>query len=72
MKYFGVDGCGLGAGNGGLTIGTIKPAHAEFEIQEAQVEKGEKELEYRGAVHWGFPKQEKEDATDRAATRRMP
>jgi hypothetical protein len=46
----------------GLTIGTPKPALAEFEIQESTVEKGEKELEYRGAVHWGFPKQEKEDA----------
>ena len=34
-----------------------KPALAEFEIQESQVEKGEIELEYRGAVHWGFDKQ---------------
>jgi hypothetical protein len=48
----------------GLTIGTTKPALAEFEIQESTVEKGEKELEYRGAVHWGFPKQEKEDAAE--------
>ena len=39
----------------GLTIGTTRPALAEFEIQESQVEKGEVELEYRGAVHWGFP-----------------
>jgi hypothetical protein len=30
---------------------------AEFEIQEAGIEKGEVELEYRGAVHWGLPKQ---------------
>ena len=29
------------------------PAYAEFEIKESQVEKGEVELEYRGAVHWG-------------------
>jgi hypothetical protein len=43
----------------GLTVGTVKPALAEFEIQESQVEKGEVELEYRGAVHWGFPNAEK-------------
>jgi hypothetical protein len=30
------------------------PALAEFEIKEAGTEKGEIELEYRGAVHWGF------------------
>jgi len=46
----------------GLTVGGTKPALAEFEIQEANVEKGEVELEYRGAVHWGFPKSEKEEA----------
>ena len=46
----------------GLTIGMTKPALAEFEIQESGVEKGEVELEYRGAVHWGFPKAEKEEA----------
>jgi hypothetical protein len=40
------------------TIGfTAKPALAEFEIQESQIKKGEIELEYRGAVHWGIPKQ---------------
>lgn len=43
----------------GLLIGTTRPALAEFEIQESQVEKGEVELEYRGAVHWGIPKDEK-------------
>lgn len=40
------------------------PALAEFEIQESQVEKGEVELEYRGAVHWGFPKAEREEAEE--------
>ena len=41
-----------------MAIGlTAKPALAEFEIQESQVEKGEIELEYRGAVHWGIQKQ---------------
>jgi hypothetical protein len=38
----------------GLTIGTARPAHAEFEIQEAGIEKGEVQLSYRGAVHWGL------------------
>jgi hypothetical protein len=48
----------------GLTMGTAKPALAEFEIQESNIEKGEVELEYRGAVHWGFPKAEKEEAEE--------
>jgi len=56
----------------GLTVGTSKPALAEFEIQESTVEKGETEFEYRGAVHWGFPKQEREEgeqgAEDEGAT----
>jgi hypothetical protein len=38
-----------------LTIGTTKPALAEFEIEESQMDKGEVEFEYRGAVHWGLP-----------------
>jgi opacity protein-like surface antigen len=38
---------------GWLLTGAAKPAHAEFEIQEAEVEKGEVEIEYRGAYHWG-------------------
>jgi len=49
----------------GLTIGTGKPALAEFEIKESTVEKGEKEFEYRGAVHWGFPQTEREDAGEK-------
>ena len=32
-----------------------KPALAEFQIQEAGIEKGQVELEYRGAYHWGVP-----------------
>jgi hypothetical protein len=48
----------------GLTIITTKTALAEFEIQESQVEKGEVELEYRGAVHWGFPRAEREEAEE--------
>ena len=46
----------------GLTIITTKVALAEFEIQESNIEKGAVELEYRGAVHWGFPKAEKKEA----------
>jgi hypothetical protein len=35
----------------GLTVSIPKPAIAEFEIQESNVEKGEVQLSYRGAVH---------------------
>ena len=45
----------------GLTVGVSTPALAEFEIQESEVEKGESELEYRGAVHSGVPKSEDDD-----------
>jgi hypothetical protein len=38
-----------------LTLAGTTPASAEFEIQEAEVENGEVELEYRGAYHWGLP-----------------
>ena len=48
----------------GLTIVTTNVALAEFEIQESGVEKGEVELEYRGAVHWGFPKKERAAAEE--------
>jgi hypothetical protein len=46
----------------GLSVVTANMAFAEFEIQESQVEKGEVELEYRGAVHSGFPRREREAA----------
>ena len=48
----------------GLTTITTNVALAEFEIQESNIEKGEVELEYRGAVHWGFPKAEREEAEE--------
>jgi len=51
----------------GLLIGTtvtFRGALAEFEIQESQVEKGEAEVEYRGAVHWGVPKGEAEEEAE--------
>jgi hypothetical protein len=37
-----------------LLVSGTAPALAEFEIQEATIEKGV-ELEYRGAEHWGLP-----------------
>ncbi len=54
LGFFALAFAGLIAGN--------TSALAEFEIQESQVEKGEIELEYRGAVHDGFPKIESEEA----------
>jgi hypothetical protein len=50
----------------GLTIGTTQPARAEFQIQEAQIEKGEVQLSYRGAVHWGLPAGEEEPPLDQS------
>jgi hypothetical protein len=43
-----------------------KPALAEFQIQEATIEKGETEFEYRGAYHWGVPEatESNENAND--------
>jgi hypothetical protein len=40
----------------GLTILTVKPALAEYQIQEATIDKGEIQAQYRGASHWGVPK----------------
>jgi hypothetical protein len=47
-------------------IALPKPALAEFQIQEATIEKGETEFEYRGAYHWGVPEvtEENENAND--------
>ncbi len=47
-----------------LNMLSASAALAEFEIQETEVEKGETEFEYRGAVHWGFPKREREEAEE--------
>src|SRR5262249_10433519 len=44
--------CAIAAG---LTLAGTKPVLAEFQIQEASIEKGETEFEYRGAYHWGVP-----------------
>ncbi len=52
----------------GLTVAVSRPAFAEYEIQETEVEKGEVEVEYRGAVHSGFTKgEEKATATEGTA-----
>lgn len=48
----------------GLTVITASRALAEFEIQESRVEKGEVEFEYRGAVHSGFSRREREAAEE--------
>jgi hypothetical protein len=45
----------------GATAAPIR-ALAEFEIQETQVEKGEVEIDYRDAVHFGFPRAERQAA----------
>ena len=47
-------------------LAQIKPALAEFQIQEADIERGEIELEYRGAYHWGVPTatEDNENAND--------
>ena len=39
----------------GLSVAASRPALAEFQIQESQWDRGEVELEYRGAYHWGVP-----------------
>ena len=39
----------------GLTLVGTMPVLAEFQIQEASIEKGQVEFEYRGAYHWGVP-----------------
>jgi hypothetical protein len=38
-----------------LSLANGGQASAEFQIQEADIEKGQVELEYRGAYHWGVP-----------------
>lgn len=46
---------GLAIATVGLTLIDIRPLLAEFQIQEADIERGEVEVEYRGAYHWGVP-----------------
>ncbi len=55
MRYLALTAAASALATTGLTIGAIRPAHAEFQIQEADIQKGEVEFEYRGAYHWGVP-----------------
>jgi hypothetical protein len=64
MRYLALTAAALMLTTAGLALGTVTPAQAEFEIQEAGVEKGAKELEYRGAVHWGISNREGSNATE--------
>jgi hypothetical protein len=48
----------------GLTLIGTRRVLAEFEIQEAGIEKGEVELEYRGAYHWGLPTVQAEEGEE--------
>ena len=45
----------LGRARRGSSHCAAQAALAEFQIQEASIEKGETEFEYRGAYHWGVP-----------------
>src|SRR5262249_30104152 len=62
--YLALTAAALTLTTAGLAVGTVTPARAEFEIQEAGLEKGAKELEYRGAEHWGISNQEGSNATE--------
>jgi hypothetical protein len=53
IKYLALTAAASALATVGLGIGNLRPAHAEFQIQEADIEKGEVEFEYRGAYHWG-------------------
>jgi hypothetical protein len=66
LKYLALTAAVSAVATAGMAVGTIRPAHAEFEIQEADVEKGAVQLSYRGAVHWGVPKatDDNENAND--------
>jgi len=66
LKYFALTAAVSAVATAGMAVGTIRPAHAEFEIQEADVEKGAVQLSYRGAVHWGVPQatDDNENAND--------
>ena len=46
---------GFAIATAGLTLAGTKLVLAEFNIQEADIEKGQAEFEYRGAYHWGVP-----------------
>jgi hypothetical protein len=66
LKYFALTAAVSALATASMAVGTIRPAHAEFQIQEADVEKGAVQLSYRGAVHWGVPQatDDNENAND--------
>jgi hypothetical protein len=66
LKYLALTAAVSAVATAGMAVGTIRPAHAEFQIQEADVEKGAVQLSYRGAVHWGVPQatDDNENAND--------
>jgi hypothetical protein len=55
MRLRGKGALALSSAAVGLLLWSVKPVKAEFEIQEATIEQGSIELEYRGALHWGLP-----------------
>ena len=44
-----------------VTLPPLHSAYAEFEIPGVDAERGAVEIEYRGASHWGLPKQAEDD-----------
>ena len=55
FQHFAVAGAVAAFATAGFSLAMVKPALAEFQIQESNIEQGV-ELEYRGAYHWGIPK----------------
>ena len=55
LRYLACAVAALAIATAGLTLAGTKSVFAEFQIQEAGIDKGEVELEYRGAYHWGVP-----------------
>jgi hypothetical protein len=60
LKYLALTAAASALATAGFAIGAARSALAEFDIQEATIEKGEVQLTYRGAVHWGVPNADKE------------
>ena len=65
IAAFGADSDGFRAGGFRSDHRHQQTGSRRIRIKESTVEKGEKEFEYRGAVHWGFPQTEREDAGEK-------
>jgi hypothetical protein len=65
FQHFVVAGAVAAFAAGGFSFAAVRPALAEFQIQESNIEQGV-ELEYRGAYHWGIPSvtEDNENAND--------